>query len=107
MTLVEEFGRIKNNHKKAVKIRVAKVCFSGSTGRVFKGESSSGNKEKLRDFKGHLLHEREPSSGIPGPEPLAWFDFAHHRSLPPSLSFFAKATKEPATEGRQGVDKMI
>ncbi|MBA7635490.1 hypothetical protein ES703_43094 [subsurface metagenome] len=28
--------------------------------------------------------------------------FAGQAPLPPSLSFFAKATKEPATEGRQG-----
>jgi hypothetical protein len=49
MTLAEEFGRIKNNHKEAIKIRVAKTCFGGSTGRVFKGESSSGIKKKLRN----------------------------------------------------------
>jgi hypothetical protein len=50
MTLAEEFGRIKNNHKEAIKIRVAKVCFSGSTSRVFESKSSSGIKEKLRDI---------------------------------------------------------
>jgi len=51
MTLSEEFERIKDNHKEAVKIRVAKVCFSGSTGRVFESKSSSRIKEKLRNIE--------------------------------------------------------
>jgi hypothetical protein len=48
MTLAEEFGRIKNNHKEAIKIRVARVCFSGSTGRVFESKSSGGIKAKFQ-----------------------------------------------------------
>jgi hypothetical protein len=31
MSLEEEFKRIKQNHRKAIMARVARVCFSGST----------------------------------------------------------------------------
>jgi len=33
--LIEEYQRIKDHHRQAIIIRVARVCFSGSTGRVF------------------------------------------------------------------------
>ena len=35
MNLEEEFQRIKQNHRRAIIARVARICFSGSTGRVF------------------------------------------------------------------------
>jgi hypothetical protein len=41
MSLEEEFKRIKENHRKAIRTRVARVCFSGSTGRVFESRTSN------------------------------------------------------------------
>lgn len=35
MNLEEEYERIKENHRQAIIVRVARVCFSSSTGRVF------------------------------------------------------------------------
>ncbi len=35
MNLEEEFQRIKQNHRRAIIARVTRICFSGSTGRVF------------------------------------------------------------------------
>lgn len=35
MTLVDEYKRIKEKHRQAIIARVSRVCFSGSTGRVF------------------------------------------------------------------------
>jgi len=57
MSLEEEFKRIKENHRKAIIARVARVCFSGSTGRVFEGGTSTKIKKVLLNIDiDHLLN---------------------------------------------------
>ncbi|MBN2315273.1 MAG: hypothetical protein JXM79_15190 [Sedimentisphaerales bacterium] len=52
MTLEETFHHIDDNHKDAIIKHVAKVCFTGSTGRVFpkaKNKSQKSANEKIKE----------------------------------------------------------
>lgn len=47
MSLEQEFKRLRDSHREVIKARVAKVCFSASTGRVFPKDSSAEIKKAL------------------------------------------------------------
>jgi hypothetical protein len=49
MILEEEYQRIKDNHRRAMIARVARVCFSGSTSRVFP-KAKSKNEKSANDI---------------------------------------------------------
>jgi hypothetical protein len=55
--LINEFERIKQNIRYVIKKRVAKVCFSASTARVFpKGAATKIEESLLRIDIDHMLH---------------------------------------------------
>ena len=51
MSLRDEFERIGENHRRAVIARVARTCFSGSTGRVFPKAKAKGEKSASTRIK--------------------------------------------------------